>query len=894
MIYNTVTPKLRIQGTGFGSPGDGSGIHLTFVPALSPDDFKVVVASEGTVISVNLVPGKSWPMNSEMGDNTLYLSEYKDDKLGSGNLLDAPVAVAQVIETPQVMHGGDKVIYMTGTPVFNINGTGFRPKETSLTFDPPLTRDVDYVMVVRSPTFIQFTLKTGKKWRSDGDPGPLKLKKIDTGAGPLRVDFNYGGVTVAEVQVDLGAHGVTVESSPDTKVYQSTQVLRIEGAGFNTDGPSNSLKWANSLRGKGVNYTITTATSGSLSLQLNEGSRWRANPTNLPGPLTLLAVNAGAGLVPVGPTEAKKGRVVATVYQDPFVAANPTKTVFLTHTHELWITGNGFVRGSTSLTFDPPLSFGDDYILSVFNRTHILVSLMDQRKWSEISGILRVTAIDTGAGNYRGFTPVAVAHVSPDQDEHASGLSVTRTGSQMLYQTSGDKALLLSGTGLCPEPALEFEPELRLGLDYSISESNSEQLKLVLLQGKSWRPEGGGPLLAKSIACGENKVDLAYGQGIVVATILSDPTVDSAARRIYSTHTKRLVLSGSGFSLDSTHITLTPTPPTAYEIGSVETTEVELVLKEGKSWLPAMTKANENGDEAIAAIFVSKIDTGAGNVDLGSGDGVEVAQVFADPDGAVCDDSCEWSMDGVCDDGSLEESQMRAWEDDDFGGFYAYDDDYYGGFGYYYVDDDAAPFSPVCDPGTDCTDCGADRGPDEYAAFKSSVECDNSCQWANDGYCDDTRTSGLCALGTDCRDCGPASEGNYTEWNDDGWWDDDSNYWDDDYELGFEPTDDIPNPKQALYIKSIPNPKTKAKDLNDGIGIGGIFMLVLEGIVVGIGAVMCSIGSWFAYRFYKGKHVPFQLVDPAPANDSFDKRTTATAAVPITPDVAYSGADNKA
>ena len=132
------------------------------------------------------------------------------------------------------------------------------------------------------------------------------------------------------------------------------------------------------------------------------------------------------------------------------------------------------------------------------------------------------------------------------------------------------------------------------------------------------------------------------------------------------------------------------------------------------------------------------------------------------------------------------------------------------------------------------TDCG---GADPDAP---TVECTNTCQWANDDYCDDTRTSGLCDLGTDCHDCflrclnlrrgsgggvdnmrsshrwrgggrvahlyavaampprervqhrhaidaspnagGPASKGNFTTFDDDGWWDDDENYWDDDYD----------------------------------------------------------------------------------------------------------------
>ena len=63
------------------------------------------------------------------------------------------------------------------------------------------------------------TRTTGTKWRDE--PGPLKLRRINTGAGSLRIDPSFGGIVVAEVQADLGAHGVTVESTPDEKFYQS-------------------------------------------------------------------------------------------------------------------------------------------------------------------------------------------------------------------------------------------------------------------------------------------------------------------------------------------------------------------------------------------------------------------------------------------------------------------------------------------------------------------------------------------------------------------------------------------------------------------------------------------------------------------------------------------------
>ena len=161
-------------------------------------DYKVQVLSD-TALSINLVSGKSWPLASD-GDTNLYLMSLIDDRKGSMNQLETPVVIALVIPTPTVMHGGEKVIYMTATTRLNIYGTGFRAKSVELIFDPPLEKDVDYMLNTRSSTHMQLMLRSGRNWRSDGKPGPLKLRRIDTGAGDLRIDTKYGGVTVAEVR----------------------------------------------------------------------------------------------------------------------------------------------------------------------------------------------------------------------------------------------------------------------------------------------------------------------------------------------------------------------------------------------------------------------------------------------------------------------------------------------------------------------------------------------------------------------------------------------------------------------------------------------------------------------------------------------------------------------
>ncbi len=166
------------------------------------------------------------------------------------------------------------------------------------------------------------------------------------------------------------------------------------------------------------------------------------------------------------------------------------------------------------------------------------------------------------------------------------------------------------------------------GVDYSITRATSEKLSLTRKPHKKWRYEA-GPLYLTSIQCGSDApVELASGQGIVVATVLADPTIEASERKIYATLTKRLIVRGSGFSTDGTELTLRPTSRSSYEVESVEMAEMVLILKEGKSWAPAKTK----DDGKPVSIYVTKIDTDAGEVVM-EDDGAIVARVFPDPSG---------------------------------------------------------------------------------------------------------------------------------------------------------------------------------------------------------------------------------------------------------------------
>ena len=183
-----------------------------------------------------------------------------------------------------------------------------------------------------------------------------------------------------------------------------------------------------------------------------------------------------------------------------------------------------------------------------------------------------------------------------------------------------------------------------------------------------------GVLYVTQITCGDKtKRTFADGQGVGVATVLRDPIVDAHPElRLYGTHSKRLVVRGSGFSPDGTSLTLEPTRAAKYSV--IEATEwsVTLELKSDGSW------CDELKDDKGVELKVTKVDSGAGEVIFDKP--IIVATVVKEPDGDICDDSCEWALDGVCDDGTQPNivDDEYGW-DDDWGGRYG-DDHYYAGF----------------------------------------------------------------------------------------------------------------------------------------------------------------------------------------------------------------------
>jgi hypothetical protein len=530
------------------------------------------------------------------------------------------------------------------------------------------------------------------------------------------------------------------------------------------------------------------------------GSHWRKNVENLPGFLTLLAVNAGEGFVAVGPTNAAKGRDVATVFEKPTIYSSNTK-LYRTHSHELHVKGVGFTRtlGKTELKFNPPLVEGEDYTIKVIDRTEVEVTLLDGHAWRSDDGPLTIAAVNT-KGTEDGWVVVGgsegvhVAEVVDDISTETTGGVEVFPLSTKVYQSALQETITITGTGFKDGMSFVFEPEIKDGVEYDLEVTSKNKVTLRLKNGKKWRQDPGF-IIAKMVKVGGKNYPLAGVDGIRVGIVLADPTLRPGKDQFHETQSKVIAIEGTGFTnAADTKVVLRPTSPGAYQVMAVLDDVIRIQLKQGFDWLPSFMSLTGADAEKKIPLQVISLDTGAGVINYD--EPITVGYIVKDREGVVCDDSCEFAFDGTCDDGTEDEyyyyySYYGYYQDDDFGGYYGEDfGDYYGeteeeygyGYGYnYYMPDDGYRVS-ACVKGTDCTDCGGVDAIIDYTKVVNdpnteAVACTNTCPYARDGVCDDPRGANYCKLGTDCQDCGVVGADNFTRADDDGWWDDDDDYW---------------------------------------------------------------------------------------------------------------------
>jgi len=910
VIYDK-SPKLRIKGSGFDAQDHDIQLDIGAAgqPSLIADkDFLVTKDSDGEGIILKLLGNRKWV---NLADRTppvaLVLNGVRFASNPEKNLLIEPVIVAQVLSTPTIKDNED-FLYQSASNELRINGTGFiGAKKVDLYFQPPLVKEVGYEDVTPYPLAknqVVLRLRHGYQWRES--PGPLFVIGVDTGGGPVKVDGEVGA-KVADVVNNHDLHSVRVEPTVDTQLlYWDDATLKLKGTGFNPIG--NMLRWANGILGNNVNYTTISTSEDAISLRLTPGSHWRKNPTNLPGALTLLAVNAGAGFTAVGPLNAAKGRDVAMIFERPEIHSDQKK-LYRTHSHEFHISGTGFPEMETGfkpkLRFSPELTEGVDYTLRVVGRTEMELTLMDGRAWRSEPGPLIVSGVNT-RGDEGGWIDlpgegVHVAEVVEDIDAAASGgIEVFPMGVKV-YQSALQEQITVTGTGFKEGMQLTLEPPMQNGQDYDLEVVSKNKLILHLKNGKKWRSDPGF-IIARSVKIGNRDYPLAGSDGIRIAIVLADPTITVSKENYHETQSKLLVISGTGFTnVADTTITIRPTSPGAYKIIGVLEDAIRVQLKPDNDWLPSFMSLKDEDESKKILLQVASIDTGAGDITFDSP--VPVGYIVKDREGVVCDDSCEFAFDGVCDDGTEPNDEYYYqnyfnYMDDDQGGFYydgeygeEYDDEeeeygegeeddetpYGSAYDDYYMENEDYEVS-ACVEGTDCTDCGGVDAIIDYSkplAPDSGLEsCTNTCIYPRDGVCDDPRGTKYCELGTDCQDCGPVGADNFTRSDDDGWWDDDDDYW------TFNDGNFLDQTKGLEANRH----KVKVYKREEGGSPAAMFLVVLEGMVYTVGAIFAAAALYLLNRWYKGQSVPFMQAFTPELNPTRELEMKPSQRMPITPD----------
>jgi hypothetical protein len=607
-------------------------------------------------------------------------------------------------------------------------------------------------------------------------------------------------------------------------------------------------------------------------------------------------VNSGEGFVAVGPINSGKGKDVAMVFERPVIFSD-NKKIYRTHSHELHVKGAGFPTSvaSVQLKFDPPLVEETDYRVRVIDRDELELTLLDGRSWRDTAGPLQITAIN-GRGDENGWVTlpgggVHIADVADDIDASTTGGVEVFPMGVKVYQSALQETITITGTGFVDDMAFTFDPPLRSGIDYDLSVESKNKITMTLKPGKKWRAEAGF-IIAKSIKINSKEYHLAGSEGIRVAIVLADPVITSSKDNYHESQSKLIVISGTGFTnVADTKITIRPSSPGSYKILGVLEDAIRVQLKPDKDWLPSFMSLKDEDESKKIVLQVSSVDTGAG--DIVFEEPITIGYIVKDREGVVCDDSCEFAFDGVCDDGSEPNDQYyyenyNQYMDDDLGGFYGEEGDFDGdgemeeeGYAYYddyYMGDEDYEVS-ACVEGTDCTDCG---GVDAIIDYSKPLDpelgitaCSNTCIYPRDGVCDDPRGTKYCELGTDCQDCGPVGADNFTSSDDDGWWDDDDDYW------TFNDGNFL---DQAKGLEANRH-KVKVFHKDDSAGPAAMFLVVLEGMVYTVGAIFAAAALYLLNRWYKGQSVPFMNVFNPDLNQQRDFELAPTKRMPITPDV---------
>ncbi|CAM9604552.1 unnamed protein product [Ectocarpus fasciculatus] len=414
--------------------------------------------------------------------------------------------VATVFEDPSVQARNTE-IYRSFTRELNIYGTGFNNVvQPILVFAPPV------------------------------DDVAVNVHGIDTGAGMVVFD---SPVTVAIVSPSIGTHydnvaqvAANIDALPS--VEPSSGQLFMNGAynGIILKGSNFGLRpklYFDSVLPENVMQQFISSTeiaiTKNFSLDIPPGpqvpSPWRPEP----GPLKIVAIDNGAGPVPLNPEDG--GVVVATVLANVKIQPNEDLHVYQS-TKQIQVAGSGFDNDIQFSYLGGGGEKAGGSKLDTLSPSQITITLGEGSVWVKNVKVLPAAlwmVCDVSVAGFKsqkyyrddGFSlsfggPIATVFEEPSID--ASDIEINHTGSQ---------ELVIWGTGFntLVAPVIDFDPPLDLAsLHVNVVNRTSIQLTLGIAQS-GWVPvEQLGPLKIKGVDTGAGMV--VFDSPVTVATVVPD------------------------------------------------------------------------------------------------------------------------------------------------------------------------------------------------------------------------------------------------------------------------------------------------------------------------------------------------------------------------------------
>ncbi|CAN0294216.1 unnamed protein product [Pylaiella littoralis] len=558
-IYQS-TEQFQITGSGFED-----NTMLAFTNGLLGGGTRSILhtklGEQPDQLTLELADGHTWMQNPGNLPKPLELRSAIAGNKGWSFIgpADAPPAtrtVALVFEDPRI-DASDTDIFHGYTETLVIRGTGFvRQHRTILEFDPPIDPEIVDVFV-RAINLVTVSIKPGAvQWAPAGYFGPLKIKGVDTGAGMVVLDplvtvakvvpgslYDFflanrihelredGAVRIHQDRVDQAAREwqamtpaeqtqaagavvptPSVEASSVEIYMRGTWFLVVNGANFSPEAklifeppPDEAF---------GQEFVSSTKLNIFANVDTYFGDEaWRAEP----GPLKVVAVDTGAGLVRLNPDDG--GVVVAIVKADITVQENESLRIYQS-TNQIRIAGSGF-EDVTKVHFYEGLHEQEPtYAISDTKPDQLTLSLVEGSAWiknpSSLPVALLVGKIEASPGDVRFFDNVLsgqkVATVFENPSIQASNIKI-RPGST--------HELTIYGTGFnkVVPPVLDFDPPLASPVNFHVVNRTMIRLTLPATAADWTRAEPYlGPLRIKGVDTGAGTV--VFDSPVMVTTVV--------------------------------------------------------------------------------------------------------------------------------------------------------------------------------------------------------------------------------------------------------------------------------------------------------------------------------------------------------------------------------------